>query len=88
MSPWIEPLQLETWIVNVFAGSLEIFLAVGLIFVFGLAAFFRMTSLTLVLLLGLFLVMFSGWINIELYFLIIALASVLVGFWISRIVKG
>jgi len=83
---WISPLSMETWIISIFSGSANIFLAVALIVIMGLAAFFRMNGLVLMFMVGLFFMMFSQWINIEIYFLLIAIASILAGYWISRLI--
>jgi len=85
MSEFIPPLQLETWIINVFSGSQDIFLAMALVVIFGLAGYFRMTKLTLFFMVGLFFAMFSSWVNVEVYFLIIAITSVLIGYWLKKI---
>ncbi len=84
---FIQPLELQTWIISIFAGNADIFLAIALIFIIGMSAFFRMRTLTLVFMVGLFFMMFSEWINVEIYFLLIAISSVLIGYWISKIVK-
>jgi len=84
---WIEPLSMEQWVVNVFAGSQDIFLAIALVAIFGLAGYFRMTKLALFFMVGLFFAFFSQWVNTELYFLIIAIVSVLIGYWLKKITE-
>ena len=59
MADWIEPLNLELFFVNVFAGSPEIFAAIALMMIAGMGAFFRMNNAVLFLMLGLFFLMFS-----------------------------
>ena len=88
MSEFIPPLQLETWVVNVFAGSQDIFLAIALVAIFGMAGYFRMSTLALFFMVGLFFAMFSSWVNVEIYFLIIAVGSLLIGYWLKALVKG
>lgn len=84
---FIQPLELETWIMNIFSGNSNIFLAIALIVILSLAAFFRMNGIIVIFMIGLFFAMFNQWINVEIYFVLIALASVLVGYWIRNIVK-
>jgi len=88
MSEFIPPLQLETWVVNVFAGSQDIFLAIALVAIFGMVGYFRMSTLALFFMVGLFFAMFSSWVNVEIYFLIIAVGSLLIGYWLKALVKG
>ena len=84
---WIPPLQLETFIVNIFSGNIDIFTALAFLVISGLAGFFRMGMLTLFLMIGLFFMMFKGYVNFEIYFIIISIGGLLVGYWISKIVK-
>ena len=84
---WIEPLELETWFINVFSGSLEIFTGIALIALVGLAAYFRMTGVILIYLLGIFFLMFSGYLDASIYFLLISIGAILAGFWIKKIVS-
>jgi len=84
---WIEPLNLELWIINVLSGSSEIFTAIALIMIFSLAGYFRMGILTTILILGMFLVIFSGYVDISIYYLVIVISATLIGFGIKRIVS-
>jgi len=84
---WIEPLNLELWIINVLSGSSEIFTAIALIMIFSLAGYFRMGILTTILILGMFLVIFSGYVDISIYYLVIIISATLIGFGIKRIVS-
>lgn len=87
MSDFILPLELETWFVNVFAGSIDIFTAVVLLVIMGLAGYFRMSGVALIFMIGLFFAMFQGYINQEIYFILLAIGGLLIGFVISNIVK-
>ena len=84
---WVEPLNLETWIINVFSGDIAIFTAVALFVITGMAAYFRMTGVTLMLMIGVFFIMFSGYVDQSIYFLLVSIGGLLVGYWISQIVK-
>jgi len=81
---WIQPLEMETWLINVFAGTSEIFVGIAILVIVGLSAFFRMTSLTLFFLLGLFLLMFSGFIEPSLLILMSIMGGLLLGYFISK----
>jgi hypothetical protein len=85
---FIEPLNLEVFVVNVFSGSFEIFTAISIIVIMGLAGYFRMTKLTMLFMFGLFLIMFSGFVDPSLYFFILAIASLVIGVTISKLVKN
>ena len=83
----IEPLNLGVIIVQLFSENFKIFTTVSLIAIFGLSAYFKMTALTMFFMLGMFLIMFSGYVDPSLYFIVISIGSVLLGYVISKIVK-
>lgn len=83
---WIEPLALETWIVNVFSGNYAIFTAVALLFITMMAAFFRMTGLITVFMVTLFLIMFKDYISQDLLFLTVVIGGYAIGYWIKEII--
>lgn len=85
---WIEPLKLETWFMNIFAGSSDIFLACALFFIFGMAGYFRMSGLITFFMLALFLIIFSSYIVSYFLFMILAIGGLLAGIWISKLVKN
>ena len=84
---WIEPLNLETWIINVFSGDIAVFTAVALFVITSMAAYFRMTGVTLMLMIGVFFIMFSGYVDQSIYFLLVAIGGLLIGYWTSQIIK-
>jgi hypothetical protein len=84
---WIEPLNMEAWFINVLTGSPDIFTALAIIFIFSMGGYFRMNLATSSLMLGLFFVMFAGFVSFEIYFILLAVASMAIGFAISKIVK-
>ena len=57
---WIEPLELQTWLMSVFAGTPEFFTIIALMVIAGIAGFFRMTGLGIFFMIALFLLMFSN----------------------------
>ena len=83
---FIPPLQLETWIVNVFAGDIKYFTAIVILFITMMAGYFRMVTLTLMFMLVIFFVIFKGYVDQSIYFIIISLGGLLVGWWVKQIV--
>lgn len=84
---FIEPLSLQTWILNVFAGDVKYFTAIAILFILMLAGYFRMIGMTFFLMLVIFFVIFKGYVDQSVYFLIMAIGSLLIGYWLSKIVK-
>jgi len=85
---FIEPLALETWFNSVLSGSLGVFTALSIFAIFGLAAYFRMTLTITFLLFGMFLLMFNEYIDISMYFVLISIGGLLIGYWVSKIPKN
>jgi len=88
MSDFILPLELGTWLVSVLSGDIKVFTAISLIVITMMAAYFRMLNMTMMFMLGLFLIIFYNYIDSSLYFLFIAIAGLLVGVWVSKLVKS
>jgi len=82
---WIEPLELETWIVSVFSGTPEIFTAVALMVIMGMAGYFRMTGAAMFFMVVTFLLMFSGIIPSSLVTFMAILGGLMVGYIMSNI---
>ena len=85
---WIESLELETIFIRVFAGSATYFAPIAIFAIIGLAAYFRMTALTMGFMVFVFLLMFSGFIPSSLLIFISIIGGLLVGYAISKIVKN
>jgi hypothetical protein len=85
---WIEPLSLQTVLINVFAGDSSYFAAIALMVIMGMAAYFRMTALGMFFMIGVFLLMFSGFVPPSLIVFIAIIGGLLIGFFISKIVKN
>lgn len=85
MVDFIPPLELGTWFQSVFAGTPDIFVIIALIIIASGAAFFRMTTLTLIFMAGMFLLMFSGVITSPILYLIAVLGGLAIGFVLQRI---
>ncbi len=82
---WIQPLNLEVWLISVFAGTPEIFAGIALLVITALAATFRMSVIGLFFMIGMFLLMFSGFINSVLLILIAVIGGLALGYLIHRI---
>lgn len=85
---WIQPLELQTWFVSILSGSATYFAPIAIFAIIGMAAFFRMTSLTMGLMVIIFLLMFSGFIPASLLIFISLIGGLLLGYVISKIVKN
>jgi len=70
-----QPLDLEYWLVNVFAGTAEIFISVALIAIFWLCSKLRVDIGITTLLAGLFLVLMKGFIGTEAFFVLAVLVA-------------
>jgi len=81
---WIEPLNLEVWIVNVFAGTPEIFTAIALLVIMGMAGYFRMTGFSMFFMIITFLLMFGGVVPASLIIFISIFGGLIGGLLISN----
>jgi hypothetical protein len=86
---FIQPLDLQTILVNILSGSNEIFIGLAIISISGIAAFFHMDNIVTLIMLGLFFAIMSIYSPVGSGFLLlgIIIASLLVYFTISKIVK-
>ncbi len=82
---FIEPLALETWMISIFAGTPEIFAGIALLVISSMAAMFRMSVIGLFFMIGMFLLMFSGFINSVLLILIAVIGGLALGYMLHRI---
>ena len=86
---WVQPLDLENILVNYLSGSNEIFIALAIISISGIAAFFHMDNIITLIMLGLFFTIMSVFAPVGSGFLLLGsiVLGLLVYFTISRIVK-
>jgi predicted RND superfamily exporter protein len=82
---FIEPLSLQTWMIQIFAGTPEIFAAIALLIITTLASMFRMTTIGLFFIIAMFLIMFSGFIDSVLLMLIMIIGGLILGYWFYKI---
>lgn len=81
---YLEPYDFETIIVNMFAGSPDIFLAISLIAIFGMSAYFRMSVVAMFFMAGMFVLLFSDTI---IQAPIVAVFSIITGLVIGLIIN-
>lgn len=85
---WIESLELEKWMINVFAGNPEYFAIIGVLTITFMAGFFRMTGLSMIFMVGVFLLMFSGYFSQTLVIFLVIIGGLAIGYWVSKIIRG
>ena len=83
---FIQPLNLECWLVNTFAGTMDVFIFISLIAIAGIGAFFRMLNSTMLIMFGLFAILMANFMQGYL-FLAVLIAGLLTSFAVSKIVK-
>jgi hypothetical protein len=88
MTDFIQPLELQTWIINVFAGDNTYFSAIAILVITSLAAYFRMNGIGMFFMLGVFLMIFGGYVPASLPVFIAIIGGLLIGYTISKIVKN
>jgi hypothetical protein len=82
---WIQPLEMETWFVNVLAGNPDIFGGIAIFVIAILAGYLRMNTFSMFLMLGIFVLMFSGFIGATFLILFAILGGLIVGLALSRL---
>ena len=85
-SGFIEPLNLECMMVNLFSGNIAIFTAIMFIAVAGMAAKFKMPKGIALMMVALFVVLFSD-LFLPIYLLTILIVGVFTFTGVSRLVK-
>lgn len=81
----IEPFEMQTWIVSVFSGNPDYFLAIALIVIVGMSAYFKMTTLTMVFMVGIFTLIFSPYIQSPFIALFSVIAALVIGLSVNKI---
>lgn len=84
---WIEPLDLQSILVNTLAGSYDIFVGLAAVFIAGLCAYFRMQNEITLLIFAIFFIMMSGFIGSGYMLIIIIIGALLTYFSIAKIMK-
>lgn len=84
MAAWIEPLALKTWMIQVFSGNPDIFGAVAIFFIAGMAGYFKMNALSMGLMLLIFVAMFSGYIGLNFLIVFALIGGLLAGYLVAK----
>lgn len=88
MADFIQPLELETIVVNMFAGNPDIFLGISLIVITGMSAYFKMSVIAMFFMLGVFLLMFSDTvIQSPMIAVFSIIAGLVIGLLVNKITK-
>jgi hypothetical protein len=82
---FIEPLALETWFIQVFAGTADIFMILALMAIASMAAFFRMNGIGAFFMVVTFLLMFAEFFTAPLLVFAAVIGGLMIGYTISRI---
>jgi len=85
MSDFIEPLNMEQWFIHVFSGSPDIFLALSIMVIASLSAYFRMNGAAMFLMLSIFLLIMTPFVNSVLVLVIFIFMGLGIGYWVGRI---
>ena len=80
------PFDLEYWFVTIFAGSPEIFIALALIVIAALAAYFKMPNSITLIMIALFVII-MGFYTGQLLFVVVILLGLILGWMLSKAVK-
>lgn len=83
---WHNPFDLYYWFVNVFAGSMPIFLAIAFLFVASMSALFRMPTIITGIFFSLFIILLSA-VTGNLYVLVILVIALVIGWSIARLFR-
>jgi len=81
---WIEPLDLEQWLVNTFAGTTEIFTYVAMIAMAIMAARFQMPNSVAAFMFLLFALIMNQFLNFGGMFILILFASIFSIFYLIK----
>ena len=81
----IEPLELKTWFVQVFAGTPEILSVLALMIIVSTSAFFKMNAVGMFLMIGVFLLMFQAWLPSPLIYGFAVFGGLFIGYWLQKI---
>lgn len=84
---WHQPFDLYYWFVNVFAGSLPMFLAIALLVIASITAMFRMSTLITGVLFLTFILMMSVAITGTYYIVALFLVALIIGWAVARWLK-
>lgn len=81
-------MELQTWFINVFAGSAAYFTPIAIFLILVMAGYFRMSGLTMGFMILMFLIMFAGYVSPSFLLFVAMIGGLLVGWYITKIVKN
>ena len=84
---WIQPFEFEKILVNLFSGTPEIFTAIALMVIMGMAGYFRMRGFSMFFMIIIFFFMFTGTIPASLVTFIAIIGALVVGYILARIIQ-
>jgi len=84
---YIDPLNLQSILVNTLAGSWFIFAAMAFIIITFLAAKFRMNNITFLMMFALFGIMMGFWIN-WLYAIVVMIGGMIISYVVAKLIKN
>ena len=87
MANFIFPLEFEKILVQVLSGTPEIFTAISIIVIMGMAGYFRMKGFSMFFMLIIFMLMFTGTISASLVTFVTIFGALMVGYIIARIIE-
>ena len=87
-SGFVKPLNFQCIFVNAFAGSMEIFMFLSIIFIAGMAAYFRMLNVTLLIMFAVYAIMMASFFNGGILFLVVLIGGLATALAISKLVKN
>ena len=82
---WAEALNLEHWFINVFSGSQPVFTFVTIIAIASMAAFFRMSNSTTLIMVALYASIMSAYLS-GIYLLVVILSGLIISYIIPKLV--
>lgn len=83
---WHPPFDLYHWFVNVFAGDINVFLAVSFIVIAALAGMFRMAGTVVGAVFGLFVILLSVYMG-SITLLVVVIVALILGWLIARLFR-
>ena len=88
MGDFILPFEFQTIIVSMFAGSPDVFIAISLIAIFGMSAYFRMSVVPMFFMVGMFVLLFSETVITSPFVTIFSIiGGLVIGLLVNRITK-
>jgi len=81
---WIQPLELETWLISVFSGDGIIFTFISLLVITAMAGYFRLNGAGLFIMVGIFALMFMGFVPTSIVTIIAIIGGLAIGYLVAQ----